>query len=215
MFALILSDGDLDLPQHLLIDGADRRAKLCRRRRGIPVKNTQEILMLKVFVRLQAAAGHEGVGDADGGGVAEGHAYVEIIIAVKERIVNDVEDVPLVAHPVFVGELRGDLFKLCLNAVLAGHIVPALQHIGYGGGVFILVFPQVDAAGALRAAGVGNIENVPDIRFIPGHVNEGYALAAAPHIAPHALIPEVVAGAGGGLRALGVDHKLFAVRIFV
>jgi hypothetical protein len=84
LFALILPDGDLDLPQQFLIDGADRCAKLLDCRRGVPVKDTQEVLMLKVIFRVQAAAGHQGIGDADGGGVAERHAHVVVIIAVKE-----------------------------------------------------------------------------------------------------------------------------------
>ena len=78
--ALVLFDGDLDLPQHLLIDGADRRSQLRHRRGGVPVEYAEKILMLKVFLRLQTAAGQQGIGDADGGGVPKGHAYIEIII---------------------------------------------------------------------------------------------------------------------------------------
>ena len=34
------------------------------------------------------------------------------------------------------------------------------------------------------------------------------AFGAAPDIAIHAIIPEVEAGAGGGIRPLGVNHEL-------
>ena len=40
--------------------------------------------MLKVIARLQSAAGHEGVGDADGSGVSELHSDIEIIILLKK-----------------------------------------------------------------------------------------------------------------------------------
>ena len=80
MLALIVSDGDFNLPQHLLIDLADRRAEGGDGLRGVEIKYAQKILMLKVFVRFQPAAGHEGVGDAHGGRVSELDSNVEIIV---------------------------------------------------------------------------------------------------------------------------------------
>ena len=84
MSALIISYSDFYLPQHLLIDLADCRTEGRDRNRGIEVENREEILMLKVIVRLQSAAGHEGVGDADGSGVSELHSDIEIIILLKK-----------------------------------------------------------------------------------------------------------------------------------
>ena len=80
MFAFIIFDGDFDLPQYLLIDLADRRTEGRDGGRRVEIENVQEILMLKVFVRVEAAAGHEGVGDADGSGISELHSDVKIII---------------------------------------------------------------------------------------------------------------------------------------
>ena len=79
-FTLIIFYSDFDLPQHLLTALADRRTKSGYQRRGIEIKDAQKILMLKVFVRFKAAAGHERVGDADNGGVSERHSDVEIIV---------------------------------------------------------------------------------------------------------------------------------------
>lgn len=73
-------DRDLNLPQHLFIDLTDRCAEGVDGIRGIPVEDAQKILMLEVFLRLHAAPGHERVGDADGGGAAEGRPYVKLII---------------------------------------------------------------------------------------------------------------------------------------
>ena len=104
--ALVILDGDFDLPQHLSVDPAHRRAQLSSGFRGVEIEDAQEILMLEAVVRFKPAAGHERVGDADGGGALEGRSYVELIIPVKKGIVNDGEDIPLIVPPVF-GALKG------------------------------------------------------------------------------------------------------------
>jgi len=81
LLSFMVFDRDLDLPQHLFVDLADCRAEGVDDIRGVPVEDAQKILMLEVFLRLHAAPGHEGVGDADGGGAAEGRPDVELIIA--------------------------------------------------------------------------------------------------------------------------------------
>ena len=79
-FALCISDGNADLPQHLLVDLADRCSQRPDGGRGVEIKDRHEIFVVEVVFRLQSAAGHEGVGDAHGGGVTKGNSYVEIII---------------------------------------------------------------------------------------------------------------------------------------
>ena len=56
MLALVISDCDFNLPQHLLIDFADRRAEDGNGGGGIEIKDTKKILMLKAFIGLHAAA---------------------------------------------------------------------------------------------------------------------------------------------------------------
>ena len=65
--------------------------------------------MLEVGFRFQAAAGQQGIGDADGGGIAERRTDVKFIILLQEGAVNDVEDVILVVGPVFVRQLCGEI----------------------------------------------------------------------------------------------------------
>ena len=67
LFALIISDGNANLPQHLLIDLADRRSKRPDGGRGVEIKDRHEIFVVEVAFRLQSAAGHQSVSDADGG----------------------------------------------------------------------------------------------------------------------------------------------------
>ena len=78
--ALGISDGNADLPQHLLIDLADRRSQRTDGGRGVEVENRHKVLMGKIAFRLQSAAGHQGVGNADGGGCLKLSFDVKFII---------------------------------------------------------------------------------------------------------------------------------------
>ena len=75
-FALCISDGDADLPQHLLVDLADRCSQRPDGGRGVEIKDRHEIFVVEVAFRLQSAAGHQSVSDADGGGCLELHSDV-------------------------------------------------------------------------------------------------------------------------------------------
>jgi hypothetical protein len=84
MFAFVIFNGDFDLPQHLLTSFADRRAEGGYGIGCVEIKDAQKVLMLKVFVWFQSATGHEGVSNADGGGVSELYSMLELIIFLKK-----------------------------------------------------------------------------------------------------------------------------------
>ena len=215
VFALIISYGDFDLPQNLFVDLADRRAECRHRARGVEIKDAEKILVFKVILRLHPAAGHEGVGDADHRGVFERHLDVVIIILLQIGIRNDAENVTGMVAPVFRRKPGCDGLELLRQAVPAGNAVIAFQHGAHAVRVRLLQLPQVDAAGVFLAAGVGNVKDVFEPRLVAGSVNEGDARAAAPDIAPHLLVPEVILRAGGGLRALHIDHELLIVGVLI
>jgi len=48
-----------------------------------------------------------------------------------------------------------------------------------------------------------------------GFIQQGNALSTTAHIAVHPVVPDVKVGAGGGIRALGVDHQLVRKRVLV
>ena len=48
-----------------------------------------------------------------------------------------------------------------------------------------------------------------------GFVQQGDALGTPAHITVHPVVPDVKVGAGGGIRALGVDHKLVGKGVLV
>ncbi|WP_369683763.1 hypothetical protein [uncultured Alistipes sp.] len=68
--------------------------------------------MGEILLRGQPAAGHQGIGDADGGGGFELDFDVKFIVLLQKGIVNDVEEVTPVVRPVFPGQPAGDLGQL-------------------------------------------------------------------------------------------------------
>ena len=69
--------------------------------------------MAEILLRLQPAAGHQGVGDADSGGGFELDFDVVLIVLLQKGTVNDIENVLPVVRPVFfrqtgshIGQLR-------------------------------------------------------------------------------------------------------------
>ena len=211
MLTLIVLDGDANLPQYLLVRLADRRSQRPNRGRGIEIENRYEVLMLKILVCIQSAAGHQGVGNADGGGRLND---VKFIVLLQERTVNDIAEVLLMLVPILTRQFSGHIGEL-LGKIVTDNAVVALQHGRHRPDVLLLQLPQPGGAGMFTDPGVGNIKHIAQPGPVAGIVHQGDTLGATTHIPAHFLIPQVVLGAGGGVRALGVNHHLFMERIFV
>ena len=171
--------------------------------------------MLEIAFRLQTAARHHSVGDADGGGTFESYFNIEIIIFLQKAPVNDAEKIVPVVVPVFRRKLGGDILQLVGKTVFTGNAIPIFQSGGHSLLMFRAVLPQPGAAGVFFLAGVGYIKHIAHPVLAGAGVNEGDALGPLHHIPAHLFIPQVVIGAGGGVRALGVDQQLVTVRVFV
>ena len=113
---------------------------------------------------------------------------VKFIIILQKGTVNDVEKVLLVVCPVFLRQFPGHTLQLP-GKVPAAHVVIAFQHGLHGIQVAFLQPPQPGGAGVLAGPGVGNIEHIAQPGPVAGIVHQGDAFGAAPHIAPHFLIP--------------------------
>ena len=213
-FALCISDGDADLPQHLLVNLADRCSQRPDGGRGVEIKDRHEIFVVEVAFRLQSAAGHQSVSDADGGGCLELHSDVILIIFLQKGTVNDIEKVLLMLCPVFLGQFSGYLGKLS-GKVITGNIIGALQHGLHGIQMALLQLPQPGCAGMFTGSGVGNVKDIAQAGSVPGIIHQSDPLGTAPYISAHLFIPQIVLCTGSGVRSLGVDHQLFMERILV
>lgn len=124
LFAFVFFDGDFDTTEDFFADLADGAAQSIHCLGGIEVKDRHEILCAKVGILKKFAPGKQGVGGADGGCVDECHAFVEVMIPLQMRSVNDVENVLLVGKKILCDFDGGNLFQLIneisgkLNVVL-------------------------------------------------------------------------------------------------
>ena len=163
----------------------------------------------------QTTPGQQYIGGADGSGVEERHAFVIVMILLQIRTVNDVEDILLVGKEVFRDFHRGNLFQELRKAARITNIVLQLQRIGNDLFMLRTEFPEVGAAGTLRGAGVCHIEHIFQFRSVPGVVDKSDAFRTPANITPHSFVPQFIIRAGGGFRALGVDHELFVTGVLV
>lgn len=163
----------------------------------------------------QTAPGQQHIGCADSSGVEECHAFVIVMILFQIRSVNDAENVLLMGKEVFGDFHRRNLFQLVSEVTSIPDAVLLLQSMGNDLLMLRVEFPEVGTTGALCAASVRYIEYIPEPRRIPGVVNEGDPFCALPNVASHAFVPQVVFGAGSSIWALGIDHKLLMVGVFV
>ena len=214
MLTFIVLDGDADLPQHLLVDLADCCSQRPNCGRGVEVKDRHKVLVLEVAFRLQTAAGHQGVGNTDGGHRFELDCDVEIIVLLQERTVNDVAKVLLMLVPILTRQLSGHIGKL-LGKIITGNAVVALQHGRHRPDVLFLQLPQPGGSRMFTGPGVRNIEHIAQPGPVAGIVHQGDTLGATAHIPSHFFIPQVILGAGGGIRALGVNHHLLVEWVFI
>lgn len=143
LLTLIVSDSGSDFPQHLLIDAADRRAQGTGSLSGIKIKDAHKIFMFKIVVRVQPASGKQRVGNADFRCVSECHSDVELIILLQERILKDVENIPLIILPIFPYKLGGNRFKLFQEISTGRDAIIALQHGRHSFCVFLPQLPQI------------------------------------------------------------------------
>ena len=183
-----ISDGNADLPQHLLIDLADRRSQCADGSRGVEVENRHKVLMGKIAFRLQSAARHQGVGNADGGGCLKLYFDVKLIIFLQKGTVNDIEEVLLMLRPVFLSQPSGHRLQL-LGKVIAANLVSALQHGRHRIPVLFLQLPQPGSAGMFAGPGVRDVEHIAQAGLVTGIIHQGNAFGATTHIAAHFFIP--------------------------
>ncbi|MEQ2458707.1 hypothetical protein AAAT28_05940 [Faecalibacterium duncaniae] len=206
--------GALDVPQHLPAHVADGCAEGVDTIRGGKIVDCLKIVLVEPPCRLKAAAFQQRVGDADGGGRLELHLHPGFIIIHQERTVNDGTNVAAVVVPVIRHQFPGNIGKL-LAYTLSADAVGGGEHFRNRLFQVIAVLPHLRITGIAAHPGVAYVKDVMQARKSAGFVQQGDALGTSAHIAVHPVVPDVEVGAGGGIRALGVDHELVRKRVLV
>ena len=161
MASVVFLNGDFHLPEHTACNAVDGITQGIDGQAGIEIKDIQEILVLKVEIRVVGTAGKHSVGDADGDRPPEGYFDVVYIITLQVAVCNDVEDGLPVVLPVFESQLVGDLLQLIFQRTLGLDAKGSFQCVLDVFSVFSFNPPQlVQRKGASAGSGVGNIENV-------------------------------------------------------
>jgi hypothetical protein len=215
MFAFLIFNSDFNLPQHPFACFADRRTEGGDGIGRVEIEDAQKVLMLKVFIGVEAAAGQNCVGDADSCGASELSSDVELIIFLQKAAVNSVKNVVLMFLPIFVRQLSGDLLQLVGKTFFTGNLILPFQRCRNRVLMLRAVLPKVRTAGIVPTSRVGNIKDVPDSRPVAGSVDERDPPASAPDIPAHFFVPDLITGAGRRIGPLGENHELFVIRIFV
>ena len=173
--------------------------------------------MLKILLRLQPAPGLECVGGAHGGGAAERRPNVELIIFLQKGTVNDAENVLPVFLPVVCRQTVGYLLQLGKKRLcgVVRHVKVVCQGLPHRRLMLGPELPQVGAAGTFSAAGIRHIKHIAQAWLAAAGVHQGDAPGPTADISSHPPVPEIVLRAGGGLRALGVDHQLLMVWVLI
>ena len=144
--------------------------------------------MAEVFLRLQAAAGHEHIGHTHAGRLPERRPDVVLIIFCQERAVNNVEDVLTMLLPIGCGQPGGNGFQL-IRQRSGVQAVLFFQHGVDGILVGVVNLPNERDAGIFPSAGVGHVEHITDAGDVPVLVGQGDALGTAPDIPAHGVRP--------------------------
>ncbi|MEE0350087.1 MAG: hypothetical protein ACLTSA_11000 [Faecalibacterium sp.] len=173
-----------------------------------------EVIFIEPPGRLKATAFQQRVGDADGGGGLELHLHPGFIIIHQQRTVNDGTNVAAVVVPVICYHFSGNVGKL-LADTLPADAVGGGEHFRNRLFQVVVELPHLRVTGIAAHPGVRHVKNVVQTGESAGFIQQGDSLGTPAHIAVHPVVPDVKVGAGGGIRALSVDHELVRKGVLV
>jgi len=180
------------------------------------LRDTGQVLIIQIVHWVQAAASEDGILDTGGEKVPVAHLQIQVIQS-RQQTVRGVVD--QLGQMLPIGVVHGAPRRLHEPVPqVSGPYgpVPLRQGLRYGVAMFLSQLPQVGLPRPPHRAGVRHIKDVLQAGTAPPVLpNQGDALCAGSDPAAHGAVPQLHAGAGGGVRALGVDQQLVFKGVFV
>ncbi|MBV0928973.1 hypothetical protein L0P70_13075 [Faecalibacterium prausnitzii] len=173
-----------------------------------------KIFLVEPRCRFKPTAFQQRIGDADGGSGLELHLHPGFIIIHQQRTVNDGADVAAVVVPVICHQFPRNIRKL-LADTLPADAVGLTQHFRNRLFQVVVVLPHLRVTGIAAHSGVAYVKDVVQSGKSAGFVQQSDALGTPAHITVHPAVPNIIVGAGSGIRALGVDHQLVCKGVLV
>ena len=133
--------------------------------------------------------------------------------AVRTKKAN-IDYVTAVVVPVGLHKFSGHIRQL-LAKTFAVNAIVFCQHRPDRLFQRVIDLPQVRVQGVSPRCRIRHIKDIVQAGESAGFVQQSDALGTPAHIAVHPVVPDVEVGAGGGIRALGVDHELVRKRVLV
>ncbi len=184
--------------------------------RGGKLHDAGKVLVLQVVGGVQAAAGQKGVLDTGSQEVPKAHFQIEVVQFFQQTVLHIISQIVQMLPVNLLHRTAGLLHELIAKVRFFRGTVLLLQRLRNSGVVFRPHFPQVGGPRPLDRAGICHIKDVFQLRPAASiFPNEGDTFGAGLHPASHGIIPQLHAGAGGSVRALGVDQELFVKGIFI
>ena len=205
----------LDASQYFFGDFADCRAQRTKCFGRVPFKDGREIFRLEPMFFRQPATSEQHILNARRRRISECQFEVEFIISHQKRSVNDVAQLVLMLLPVVHDALHRDFFKLTCKPAISRNIVFLFQHRADSYAVFLVYCPHKRRTRIFSHPRIGSIKDIMITRHVARHIQQRDALCATPDIPPHRLIPDFIAGAGGCVRTLCINHQLVIKTVFV
>ncbi len=177
---------------------------------GGKFRNARKILGFQIVHGVQATAGEKGVLDAGGQKAAEAHLQIQIVQFLQQTVPGVIGEVAQPLTVDLIHSVDGHIHKLVANIPARIGAIPFSQGGEDGRVVFLPHLPQVRLPCPTHSAGVRVVIDILQTGLAPLVFSDDCdALGTGLDPAAHGAIPQFHAGAGGGVRALGVDQELF------
>ena len=118
-------------------------------------------------------------------------------------------------QPVILRKLISHGMALPLQSLAGGNVIASFQRKRRRLRVFLGERPRLKLHRVFSFARVGYVKHIAELGLTARVIHQRNALGAATDIAAHFVVPQVILRAGCRVRALGVDHELLMVGVFV